>query len=66
MIAGEEVRAAIDEIRQDLNVAQDRFHWFADQKLVKMQALHLKVMSIFAQQIDQFPNSIHPPHTSDR
>jgi citronellyl-CoA synthetase len=32
VIAGEEVRAAIDEIRQDLTVAQDRFHWFADQE----------------------------------
>ncbi|WP_151837494.1 AMP-binding protein, partial [Acinetobacter ursingii] len=30
VIAGEEVRAAIDEIRQDLNVPKDRFHWFAD------------------------------------
>ncbi|MEK5761161.1 long-chain-acyl-CoA synthetase, partial [Acinetobacter variabilis] len=30
VIAGEEVRAAIDEARTELKVAQDRFHWFAD------------------------------------
>lgn len=31
LIAGEECRAAVDEIRNDLNLAADRFHWFADQ-----------------------------------
>lgn len=31
LIIGEEVRVAIDEIRQDLILAEDRFYWFADQ-----------------------------------
>ena len=31
VIAGEEVRAAIDEVRAELKIAADRFYWFADQ-----------------------------------
>lgn len=31
MIAGEECRDALEQIRQDLSLPQDRFHWFADQ-----------------------------------
>ncbi len=31
VIVGEECRAAVDEIRSDLNISNDRFHWFADQ-----------------------------------
>ncbi|OTG67106.1 long-chain-acyl-CoA synthetase [Acinetobacter silvestris] len=31
IIAGEECRKAVDEIRNDLNIAEDRFFWFADQ-----------------------------------
>ena len=55
VIAGEEVRAAIDEIRQDLNVAQDRFHWFADQETHKHAGTAPKGYVNLAQQIDQFP-----------
>ena len=55
VIAGEEVRAAIDEIRQDLNVAQDRFHWFADQETRKHAGTAPKEYVNLAQQIDQFP-----------
>ena len=55
VIAGEEVRAAIDEIRQDLNVAQDRFHWFADQETRKHAGTAPKDYVNLAQQIDQFP-----------
>lgn len=32
LIVGEECRAAVDEIRQELNLAEQRFHWFADQE----------------------------------
>ena len=31
LIAGEECRAAVDEIRHELNLPAERFHWFADQ-----------------------------------
>ena len=55
VIAGEEVRAAIDEIRQDLNVAQDRFHWFAAQETRKHAGTAPKDYVNLAQQIDQFP-----------
>lgn len=27
IIVGEECRVAVDDIRQDLNIAEDRFHW---------------------------------------
>lgn len=32
LIVGEECRAAVDEIRQELNLTEQRFHWFADQE----------------------------------
>ncbi|MFU9046560.1 long-chain-acyl-CoA synthetase [Acinetobacter tibetensis] len=32
LIVGEECRAAVDEIRQELNLAEQHFHWFADQE----------------------------------
>lgn len=31
LIVGEECRAAVDEIRQALEIKEDRFYWFADQ-----------------------------------
>lgn len=31
LIVGEEVRSCIDDIRKDLNLADDRFYWFANQ-----------------------------------
>nr|MBP8006389.1 long-chain-acyl-CoA synthetase [Acinetobacter sp.] len=55
VIAGEEVRAAIDEARQDLKVAQDRFHWFADQETLKDAGTAPIGYANLAQEIDQFP-----------
>ncbi|WP_038344849.1 long-chain-acyl-CoA synthetase [Acinetobacter sp. A47] len=55
VIAGEEVRAAIDEARQDLKVAQDRFHWFADQETRKNAGTAPEGYVNLALQIDQFP-----------
>lgn len=55
VIAGEEVRAVIDEIRQDLTVAPDRFHWFADQETRKNAGTAPQDYVNLAQQIDQFP-----------
>ena len=55
VIAGEEVRAAIDEARQELKVPQDRFHWFADQETRKHAGTAPKDYVNLAQQIDQFP-----------
>ncbi|MEC8568039.1 MAG: AMP-binding protein, partial [Pseudomonadota bacterium] len=55
VIAGEEVRAAIDETRADLNVAPDRFHWFADQETRKNSGTAPQGYINLAQQIDQFP-----------
>ncbi|WP_151788434.1 long-chain-acyl-CoA synthetase [Acinetobacter ursingii] len=31
LILGEEVQSCIDDIRADIELAEDRFHWFADQ-----------------------------------
>lgn len=58
VIAGEEVRAAIDEIRQDLNVPKDRFHWFADQATRQNSGTAPEGYVNLADQIDQFQNSI--------
>ena len=55
VIAGEEVRAAIDEARPELKVPQDRFHWFADQETRKHAGTAPKEYVNLAQQIDQFP-----------
>ncbi|EXB24605.1 AMP-binding enzyme family protein [Acinetobacter baumannii 1437282] len=55
VIAGEEVRAAIDEARQDLKVAEDRFHWFADQETRKNAGTAPEGYVNLALQIDQFP-----------
>ena len=55
VIAGEEVRAAIDEARTELKVAQDRFHWFADLETRKNAGIAPQGYVNLAQQIDQFP-----------
>ncbi len=55
VIAGEEVRAAIDEIRQDLNIPKDRFHWFADQATRQNAGKAPQGYANLAEQIDQFP-----------
>lgn len=55
IIVGEECRAAVDEIRQDLNVAQDRFHWFADQETLTDAGQTPENYVNIAQAIDEFP-----------
>ena len=35
VLVGEECRTAIDEIRQELNLDQNNFHWFANQETLK-------------------------------
>lgn len=55
IITGEECRAAVDEIRQDLNIAPDRFHWFADQDTFKQPGTAPQGFINLAEQIDQFP-----------
>lgn len=55
IIVGEECRAAVDAIRQDLNIAQDRFHWFADQETFKQPGTAPQGFINLAEQIDSFP-----------
>lgn len=55
IIVGEECRAAVDDIRQDLNIAQDRFHWFADQETQKDVGQAPKNYVNIAEVIDRFP-----------
>ena len=62
IITGEECRAAVDEIRQDLNIAQDRFHWFADQDTFKQPGTAPQGFINLAEQTDQFPK-FNPPTT---
>ncbi len=54
VIVGEECRAVVDEIRQDLNVPTDRFYWFADQETQKEAAHAPKGFSNLAEKIDTF------------
>ena len=55
VIVGEECRAAVDEIRHDLNIAADRFHWFADQNTQENAGQAPEGFINLAEQIDQFP-----------
>ena len=55
VIAGEECRAAIEEVRSDLNVGTDRFHWFADQPTRVESGTAPKGWSNLAEKIDHFP-----------
>ena len=55
VIAGEECRAAIEEVRSDLNVGTDRFHWFADQPTRVEPGTAPKGWSNLAEKIDHFP-----------
>ncbi|MEF9993668.1 MAG: AMP-binding protein, partial [Acinetobacter sp.] len=63
VIAGEEVRAAIDDVRKDLNIAQDRFHWFADQETRKNAGTAPQGYVNLAQVIGEFPK-FNPATTS--
>lgn len=55
IIVGEECRAAVDDIRQDLNIAEDRFHWFADQETLKDAGQAPKAYINLAKVIHDFP-----------
>lgn len=55
VIAGEECRAAIEEVRSDLNVGTDRFHWFADQPTRIEPGTAPKGWRNLAEKIDHFP-----------
>lgn len=55
VIVGEECRAAVDEIHHDLNIAADRFHWFADQNTQENTGQAPEGFINLAEQIDQFP-----------
>ena len=55
VIAGEECRAAIEEVRSDLNVGTDRFHWFADQPTRVEPGTAPKGWRNLAEKIDHFP-----------
>lgn len=55
IVVGEECRAAVDEVRQNLNIASDRLHWFADQDTLKEPGSAPQGYINLAQQIDAFP-----------
>ena len=55
LIAGEEVRTAIDDIRSDLNITADRLYWFADQITRQDAGIAPQGYANLAQQIDAFP-----------
>ena len=55
IIVGEECRAAVDDIRQDLKIAENRFHWFADQETLKDAGQAPKGYVNIANVIDAFP-----------
>lgn len=55
VIAGEECRAAIEEVRSDLNVGTDRFHWFADRPTRVESGTAPKGWRNLAEKIDHFP-----------
>ena len=55
IITGEECRAAVDEVRQDLNIAVDRFHWFADLATQKESSQAPQGFSNLSEIILKFP-----------
>lgn len=62
LIVGEEVRKCVDEIKQDLNLAQDRFHWFANQATRQDAGSAPRDYINLAEKIDHFPK-FNPPTT---
>ncbi|RKG43926.1 MULTISPECIES: long-chain-acyl-CoA synthetase [Acinetobacter] len=62
VIVGEECRVAVDEIRNDLSVAPERLHWFADQATLIDAGKAPKDFQNLAQLIEQFPK-FNPPTT---
>lgn len=55
IIVGEECRHAVEEVRQDLALAADRFHWFADQATQIDAGQAPKGWANLANKIDNFP-----------
>lgn len=62
LIFGDEVHHCIDEIRADLNINEDRFHWFADQATRQDVGTAPHGYINLAEQIDHFPK-FNPPTT---
>ncbi|OTG84317.1 long-chain-acyl-CoA synthetase [Acinetobacter sp. ANC 5054] len=63
VIVGEECRQAVADIRNDLTVAQDRLHWFADQATRVDAGTAPQGFQNLAELIDQFPK-FNTPTTS--
>ena len=55
VIVGDECHAAIAEIRDELNIAADRFHWFADQPTQQNPGQAPEGFINLAEVIDTFP-----------
>ena len=64
VIVGEECRQAVDDIRNDLTVAPDRLHWFADQATRVDAGKAPKGFLNLAEKIDQFPKFNTPTTAS--
>ncbi|MGE8684333.1 MAG: long-chain-acyl-CoA synthetase [Acinetobacter sp.] len=64
VIVGEECRQAVDDIRNDLTVAPDRLHWFADQATRVNAGKAPKGFLNLAEKIDQFPKFNTPTTAS--
>ena len=62
VIVGEECRVAVDNIRNELSVAPERLHWFADQATRVDAGKAPKGFQNLAQLIEQFPK-FNPPTT---
>ncbi len=55
VIVGDECHAAVAEIRDELNIAADRFHWFADQPTQQNPGQTPEGFINLAEVIDTFP-----------
>ena len=55
LIVGEEIRSAIDDIRQDILLPEDRFYWFADQATRADVGKAPKHYQNLAEKIENFP-----------
>lgn len=55
IVVGEECRAAVDEIRDDLVIHSEFFHWFADQETQKDAGKAPKGYVNLAEVLEQFP-----------
>ena len=55
LITGEECQDSVIEIRQDLEISEDRFHWLADQETLKDAGKAPNNFVNLAQEINRFP-----------